>query len=370
MRITIEDLESLRELNDELEENHVETEKAMQEEISAPAAPILPRPALISTEQTRRTCSSTFSSARSTISRRRAPTSRERLASFASLSSNFRRGPSFPPSLITSLPPCPSELDALRSQTQTAQTEFAAATSQTAQMMSLNLKLQSTASKHQARTIDMEVYRIDAREAREMLAVVQPYLPAIYADGDDVDAARTYFFFKRLAAKAELINAVVATAHGLPDALAGAVHDALVGVAEMRGAIAALAVVCRRFAAILRRCDVESFLSIGRLFAEIAPMERRLDLHIDLLRREEFRDRECVVDINKCVCRLRPVSGKTHAETLPGCRRSLTTSRRRTSRDSTSTSASVSSDWLLHLTMISISSRRRLRLRRRPSRRP
>lgn len=36
MRITIEDLEALKELTDELEENHVETEKAMQEEISKP----------------------------------------------------------------------------------------------------------------------------------------------------------------------------------------------------------------------------------------------------------------------------------------------------------------------------------------------
>ena len=34
MRIAIEDLEALKELNDELEENHVETEKALQEEIS------------------------------------------------------------------------------------------------------------------------------------------------------------------------------------------------------------------------------------------------------------------------------------------------------------------------------------------------
>lgn len=34
MRITIEDLEALKELSDELEENHVDTEKAMQEDIS------------------------------------------------------------------------------------------------------------------------------------------------------------------------------------------------------------------------------------------------------------------------------------------------------------------------------------------------
>jgi dynactin 1 len=32
-RIAIEDLEALRELNDELEENHLETEKQLQEEI-------------------------------------------------------------------------------------------------------------------------------------------------------------------------------------------------------------------------------------------------------------------------------------------------------------------------------------------------
>ena len=33
MRITIEDLEALKELSDELEENHVETEKALQEDL-------------------------------------------------------------------------------------------------------------------------------------------------------------------------------------------------------------------------------------------------------------------------------------------------------------------------------------------------
>lgn len=35
MTITIEDLEALKELNDELEENHVETEKQLHEEIGA-----------------------------------------------------------------------------------------------------------------------------------------------------------------------------------------------------------------------------------------------------------------------------------------------------------------------------------------------
>ncbi len=67
----------------------------------------------------------------------------------------------------------------------------------------------------------------------------------------------------------------------------------------MRGAIAVLSTLCKRFAAIIRHCDVESFINIGRLFQEIAPLEKRIDIHIDLLRRDEFREMECTSDINK-----------------------------------------------------------------------
>ena len=67
----------------------------------------------------------------------------------------------------------------------------------------------------------------------------------------------------------------------------------------MRGRLSTLSITCLRFAAILRRCDVESFLNIGRIFPEISPMEKRIDMHIDLLRREEFRELECVSDAAK-----------------------------------------------------------------------
>jgi dynactin 1 len=67
----------------------------------------------------------------------------------------------------------------------------------------------------------------------------------------------------------------------------------------MRGRISSLSIFCKRFAAVLRRCDVESFLNIGRIFPEIAPMEKRIDMHIDLLRRDEFREMECVSDVLK-----------------------------------------------------------------------
>lgn len=43
MRVTIEDLEALQELNDELEENHVETERALHEELGESSGRKVPR---------------------------------------------------------------------------------------------------------------------------------------------------------------------------------------------------------------------------------------------------------------------------------------------------------------------------------------
>ncbi|OSD01208.1 dynactin [Trametes coccinea BRFM310] len=263
MRITIEDLEALKELNDELEENHVETEKAMQEEIDAKDAQIR--------EQARKIESL-----------------EEACQDLEGTIVQFRE-------LVLQLQ---NELDTLRTETQTAQHESATAASQTAAMMSLNLKLQSSASKNQARHIDLEVKKIEAREARELLNIIQPYLPQVYVESD-MDATNCYMFFQRLAAKVDLINSVVAQMHNLPESLNGPVSDVLVGICEMRGRLSSLSTTCKRFAAILRKCDVEAFLNIGRIYPEIAPMEKRIDMHIDLLRREEFRELECVSDAAK-----------------------------------------------------------------------
>ncbi|KAJ7163329.1 dynein associated protein-domain-containing protein [Mycena filopes] len=263
MRITIEDLESLRELNDELEENHVDTEKAMMEDLEAKDVQI-----------------------REHV--RKAESLEEACVDLEGTIGQFR-------DLVLQLQ---TELDSLRAQTQVAQTESQTAASQSAAMMSLNLKLQSSASKAQAKNIELEIKRMEARETRELLNIVQPYLPEIYVQTDS-DATSCYLFFQRLAYKADLIMTIVSQNNGLPDSLSGSVSDALVGVCDMRGRISALSTLCKRFAAVMRRCDVESFLNIGRLYQEIAPMEKRLDMHIDLLRRDEFREMECVTDVAK-----------------------------------------------------------------------
>lgn len=66
-----------------------------------------------------------------------------------------------------------SELDNLRAETQTANEKSASAATQTAAMLSLNLRLQSTASKNHAKQIELEVKTIEAREIKELLAIIQ-----------------------------------------------------------------------------------------------------------------------------------------------------------------------------------------------------
>jgi len=220
MRVTIEDLESLQELNDELEENHMETEKALQEEIETKDTQVREQFQRIQAQD------ETCQDLEGTIVQ-------------------FRE-------LVMQLQ---GELDALRTETQTAQQHSASAASQTAAMLSLNLKLQSTAAKNQAKHVELEIKSIEAREMKELLSIVQPYLPQIYVDNDS-GATSCYLFFQRMAAKMELVNSVVGQIYGLPDVLGGTVSGELVGVCEMRGRLSSFSILCKRFATIMRHCDV------------------------------------------------------------------------------------------------------------------
>lgn len=155
MRITIEDLEALKELNDELEENHIETEKVMQEDLSTYITSHSSSALLIVALDARDT--------EIQDQARKIQMLEDACQDLEGTIVQFRE-------LVMQLQ---SELDSLRSETQTAQHESATAASQTAAMMSLNLKLQSSASKNHAKAIELELRRIEAKETREMLDIVQ-----------------------------------------------------------------------------------------------------------------------------------------------------------------------------------------------------
>ena len=138
-------------------------------------------PTILTVSQRDATWRSKSSSVRSNATKRPAKILRAPSPSSGSLCSTCNRAYSVlhAHSFVSKHPS--SELDTLRTQTQTAQDESANAASQTAAVMSLNMKLQSSASKNQAKHIELEIKRLEARESKELLEIVQVcYFVAAY----------------------------------------------------------------------------------------------------------------------------------------------------------------------------------------------
>jgi len=137
-RATVEDLESLKEIADELEINHIETEKQMQEELDYRD--------LIIGEQVKKIQQLEYSNEENeyTITR-------------------FR-------DLVVNLQ---SDLEDMKASQQITENEAEELTARSRSMLDINMKLQITAAKAQNKTIDLELRKMEAEEAIEHLAVVQ-----------------------------------------------------------------------------------------------------------------------------------------------------------------------------------------------------
>ncbi|KAF7939825.1 hypothetical protein BELL_1388g00010 [Botrytis elliptica] len=262
LKVTIEDLESLKELNDELEINHVETEKEMQEEIDFKES--------IINEQARR-----------------AAQQDETLDDMEYTLSRFRE-------LVTSLQ---SDLEDIRASHAVTETESEQLNSRTRAMQDLNMKLQVSAAKTQVKTIDLELRRLDAQEASEHLSIVQLFLPDQF--NSERDSVLALLRFRRVAFKANLLHGFVKErVNGQPpighedDIFAGCdVLDKLVWVGAM----------CNRFVNAISHCSIEEFGKYEGALYELEPVERALNGWIDGLRRDELKEKQCASELQRTI---------------------------------------------------------------------
>uniref|UniRef100_V5EZ20 Dynein associated protein domain-containing protein n=2 Tax=Kalmanozyma brasiliensis (strain GHG001) TaxID=1365824 RepID=V5EZ20_KALBG len=167
-------------------------------------------------------------------------------------------------------------------------------------MLNLNLKLQSSALKSQAKTIDLELGRLQASQATSHLEMVRSYLPSAYFEAD-ADAVNCLLFFRRMAIKSDLIKSIVETNHDIQESLSGIVPEIMVSVCQMRHSIAHFSALSRQIAAVLRLAPTEVFLRGGRMYRENMAIERKIDSFIAALRREELKEQECGLEFGRFV---------------------------------------------------------------------
>ncbi len=275
MKTIIEDLEALKELNDELEETHMETERQLQEEIDLKDVQLR--------EQ-----------------RSRNDGLEADVADYEGTFGQFRE-------LILNLQ---SDLETLREERAQEKEADAAGndlSSQSQAMLSLNMKLQSSVLKSQAKAIDLELGRLQVAQAQTHLDIIRPYLPSIFFQ-DDADAVQALLFFQRIGHKTEIIKSSVETGHDIQNKLATAPTEALIAICQMRHSLAHFSALSRQIAAVLSRGTPEGFLKAGRMYKELTSLEKRVDMYLDALRKEELKESECASDFQRFIKQLEEFS--------------------------------------------------------------
>lgn len=260
LRAIIDDLEALKEINDELEINHIQNEKEMQEEIELKDAIIV--------EQARQ-----------------AAQQKEAMEDMEYTLSRFRE-------LVTSLQ---SDLEDMRASHAVTEHESEQLASRSRAMMDLNMKLQISAAKAQAKAIDLELRRMEAQEAEQHLDIVKLFLPDSFQS--DRDSVLALLRFKRLSFKANLVAGFLRERVNSFDS-PGHEDDVFDGCAAI-DRLTWVACMCDRFVAAISRCDLEQFARYEGALYELEPVERALNAWIDGLRRDDLKEKACADELTR-----------------------------------------------------------------------
>ncbi|KAH8892051.1 dynactin [Thozetella sp. PMI_491] len=262
LKAVIEDLESLKEINDELEINHVQNEREMQEELDFKDTVIA--------EQARR-----------------ASQQEESMEDMEYTLSRFRE-------LVTSLQ---SDIEDMRASHAVTETESEQLNSRSRDLMDLNMKLQISAAKAQVKTIDLELRRLEAQEAEQHLEIIKLFLPESYqADRDSVLALLR---FRRLAFKANMLNGFIkerVSSQSQP----GHEDDVFTGC-DAIDKLTWVATMCDRFVNAISHCSLEQFAKYEGALYELEPVERALNGWIDGLRRDELKEKQCADELQRTI---------------------------------------------------------------------
>jgi dynactin 1 len=265
LKAAIDDLEALREISDELESTHIETEKQLQDEIDY-------RDTLF-TEQLRKIAQQD-----------------EVIEDLEYTLSRFRE-------LVTNLQ---ADLEDMRASQQITEAEATDLTTRSRAMMDLNMKLQASVSKAQTKSIDVELNRMDAEEAAQHLAIVKLYLPEYY-EGER-NSVLALLRFKRVSFKAHVMNQTIR--ERIAEQSSISTQEEMMHAHEASEHLLWISTVCDRFVNYINACSPEEFGKIKVALFEMEPVERTLNFWIENLKKNEMNSKKFAVELQRSIALL------------------------------------------------------------------
>ena len=259
---TIEDLESLKELNDELEINHTENERQLQNEIEY-------QEALLAEEA------------------KKSAVQDGKIQDLEYTVTRFR-------DLVTTMQ---SDLEDMRASQQISETEANELSSRSRAMMDLNMRLQVSASKASVKAIDLELGKMEAQESSEHLAIVQLFLPESFMS--ERDSVQALLCFRRINFKANVMH------HFVKERMQGQAtpgqEDDIFTCCEVLDKLIWVSSMCNRFVNNIETCDLEAFRRLGGASYELEPVERAFNVWIDGLKKDELKSGQCAIELQRSI---------------------------------------------------------------------
>ncbi|KAG8531197.1 uncharacterized protein KY384_004555 [Bacidia gigantensis] len=262
LKLAIEELESLKDLNDELELNHVETEKQLQDEIDY-------NEALLGEEAKKAAVQDgTIQDLDYTVSR-------------------FRE-------LVATMQ---SDLEDMRASQQITESEANELSNRSRAMMDLNMRLQTSAAKTQVKAIDLELGKMQAQESIEHLSIVQQFLPDAFKN--EQDSVQALLRFRRLSFKAQIMHNFVREKQNGPTSTVG--DDDIALLNDILNKLVWVSSTFDRFFSHVQSCNLDSFKRLGGAFYELDPVERAFNTWIDAIKRDELKLELCASELQRTI---------------------------------------------------------------------
>ncbi|KAK6359324.1 hypothetical protein TWF696_000485 [Orbilia brochopaga] len=260
LRATIEDLENLKELADELEVNHVETEKQMQEELDY-------KDLMISDQK------------------KRIMQQDEMFMDYDHTIARFRE-------LVLNLE---SDLEDLRASHQQNAFNAEEISSRSKAVMDLNLKLQMSASKAQIKTIELELRKMEAQEAAQHLEMVQLYL----ADSFDSEkqSIQALLRFRRVSFKSHLLQSHIKDSLNVE--FEHNQEDRAITASDICDKLTWVNAMCDRFVNCITSASAAQFERFRGAYLELEPVERTFNMWIDAVRKDELKEKQVADELSR-----------------------------------------------------------------------
>jgi dynactin 1 len=256
LRKSVEHFQDLKELNDELEVNHVEHEKQLQEVID-------------------------FKESLLSDMNRQATKQEEELTDKEYTILRFR-------DLVSALQ---SDLEDMRSSKEISELEAQNLENSSRAIMDLNRQLQASANSATVKAIDMELGKLEAQQASEHLSIVQLFLPdAFHSERDSVLALLR---FKRIGFKANMLHGFIKQRIGGPSSPSHVGVD-LYAACNALDKLTWVWAMCDRFVASMQTSPLEQFSRYENTLHELEPVERSLNGYIDNLRKDDLQEQHVV----------------------------------------------------------------------------